>query len=888
MFTAVNEPIRQTKEPVVVVHQKTKRKSRSRTKSVVEKLEIQREQTLQDLRSRDKGVRAWRRDSDTAKLHAIEHAQFNELERIEANKRKNTVSEPNLTGHTKDHNKEDMDHFLSISAAAHFAAGSFMTGTSSTKNTPKIQTIELTSTNNPLLHVRETAETKSQPDIPPGRGLLRFKKAIKKVQMNNSLRRVFDVNARRATALEHHVIEPHLHPCIGPMKMILHFISLLMILMISQSLWTYDGLDAVEMLEDQILRDSLYDHYSSKFTDVDSHPSFQKYVPTLIHKLFALPLKPVNATEVARPILRYKKKEEYENACVPKYFNKTYPFTTNSKRNDESSSSYKVFRPLSNSGNSAGFVKGGLVYLSDGLLIRQLRGSVKKGNFQPSKEKLHCGSRYNPEKSYRTFSSGAWGLYMKYPSNQGYDMYFSAEDKYTDVQKKYEDSLKCGWIDSESRAVMFVFTLTYFSELDNLKQPPNTVIDAASSYAAYGAYIEISVILTFDMPSNGLVRASFEFAVIDKSDVTLKWFCIFGLVFLNLIMTSFHGLDLHYLGTKKYFQQWRHILQLVALLIFWAAMAAYLWADQRQKFDPFDPARVLADPLYGQYKCSSLSHVEENAEKTSTKAFFFLFAWYAIIEFWMLIHYLRVFPIIMIPLAALTSSAMEIAFFFLVFFIVVLGFAFGAHIAFGEVYEFRSILHSIVTLLLISVDELDSSDLFIGTQHGWYGQVFVYMFRMIAAVIFLNIFIVIVLVQYEIARSEKRMIVDEMHQFFLLWGIRIVRIFGFVASCFRIDQTSEDYVTWFRKTYHDWREQGNGENSYPPLRHDTEVIMGELHKIKHVVGTLSEQQEKISLIMDVLNSTEGKRMLQQKTTSVNKALNKWKPRSRYPAVQSRR
>ena len=148
-----------------------------------------------------------------------------------------------------------------------------------------------------------------------------------------------------------------------------------------------------------------------------------------------------------------------------------------------------------------------------------------------------------------------------------------------------------------------------------------------------------------------------------------------------------------------------------------------------------------------------------------------------------------------------------------------------------------------------------------GTQHGAYGQVFVYLFRMIAAVIFLNIFIVIVLVQYEIARSEKRMIVDEMHQFLLLWGSRIVRCWGKVATCCT-DQTSEEYVTWFRKNYHDWREHGSGEK-YPPLRHDTEVIMGELHKIQHFV---SDQQEKISLIMDVLNSNgEGKQCLKKRS-----------------------
>jgi hypothetical protein len=168
-----------------------------------------------------------------------------------------------------------------------------------------------------------------------------------------------------------------------------------------------------------------------------------------------------------------------------------------------------------------------------------------------------------------------------------------------------------------------------------------------------------------------------------------------------------------------------------------------------------------------------------------------------------------------------------------------MGFGVGAHLNFGEVYEFRSIFHSVLTLLLVSVDELDSIDLFTGTQHGIYGQVFLYIFRMIAAVIFLNIFIVIVLVQYEIARSEKRLIVDEMHQLLLLWGCRFARLYGTCAACCSKKTTSEDYVTTFRKGYHDWRELQSND-AYPPLRHDTEVVMGEIHKLHREVDAFKK------------------------------------------------
>ena len=608
-------------------------KSKSRRKSVIQlQLETQREQTLHDLRN-DKGIREWRKDSDIEKLHHIEHAQFRELERLSG------LSSKDVAGlSSKD---------VAIAAASQLNTKSIELISrinTSQEEEPKTgpSQVQLDSKKNKNRKILNTIKEETRT------GAARFKKAAKKVQMNNRLRQTFNVSIRRATALEHHVIEKHCHSCIGPMKMFLHFVSLLVIWMLSQSLWTYDGLDAVEMLEDQILRGSLFDHYSSKFTDVDSHTSFQEWAPTLITKIFALPvvLTPVHNT-TPRSILRYRKKKELEDACVPKYLNQSYPFTKDSKRSGsgDSSYSYKVFRPVSNSGNSPGFSTGGLVYLSDGMIVRQLRGTVKKGMFKPNKQKSHCGSMYIAPSlgtDYHTFTSGAWGLYMKYPSNQGYDLYFSAEDRYQDIMKKYRDSVTCGWIDPETRAVVFIFTLTYFSELEKVKQPPNTVIDAKSSYDAYGPQIEINVKLIFDMPSNGLVRSTYEFSVVDRSDVALKWICFFGLCLLNLTMGIFHITDINYLGVRKYCRQWRHVLQLLALGVFWVAVAAYLWADQRQKFAPFDSERVQTDATYGQYKCSSLAHVEENAEKTSTRIFFFLFSSYAIIEFWMLIHYLRV------------------------------------------------------------------------------------------------------------------------------------------------------------------------------------------------------------------------------------------------------
>ena len=82
-----------------------------------------------------------------------------------------------------------------------------------------------------------------------------------------------------------------------------------------------------------------------------------------------------------------------------------------------------------------------------------------------------------------------------------------------------------------------------------------------------------------------------------------------------------------------------------------------------------------------------------------------------------------------------------------------MGFTIAAHLTFGEIYEFRSVSQTFGTLLLISVDELDSVDLFDGTQHLQFGRIFIWIVRMATSIIFLNIFIVIVLVQ--VSRREK-------------------------------------------------------------------------------------------------------------------------------------
>ena len=65
-------------------------------------------------------------------------------------------------------------------------------------------------------------------------------------------------------------------------------------------------------------------------------------------------------------------------------------------------------------------------------------------------------------------------------------------------------------------------------------------------------------------------------------------------------------------------------------------------------------------------------------------------------------------------------------------------------------------------------------------------------------------------------------------------------------------------MTKFRKWYHEFRQSDKSE-SYPPLRHDTEVVMGELHKMANklivIRSTLASQEMSISKL---LNMKQGK------------------------------
>ena len=575
----------------------------------------------------------------------------------------------------------------------------------------------------------------------------------------------------------------HSKPWVGSCLVVLHLFGILLCYALSQMIWTYDGLDAVELVEAQILlTSSELDHTHSRYTDVDSHWAFRQYLPILMEKLFS---GGGGEGDVAGHILRYSVHEDKEEVCPRYLLNSSFylaKYPGDKIEEDRQSRSYKSFRPLSNKGPAfKGYeVSESAAYLSDGVILRQLRGDTWLGSFAPDHGAVaRCGSSQVLSTDNQVFTSGVKGLYMVYPSTGGFDLFFGAETAAADVQKRLKDAFECGWVDQNTRAVMAIFTLTFFRNLERLDNArPNSdnvtwVKDAGDATSAYGPNIDVSVKIIFEMPSNGLVRARHELAVIDKTQNAQKQFCLFTIGLTSMLQVGLYAFEWCFMGTRVYCSHWNNILRLASASLAIGSLAAYYWSSFRSTIYAFDPSKVEAEASYAEYRCTPRFDVESNAEKTSMNVFLQTFSFHALLEVWSTLDYLNVFPKIMIPITALISSAREVLSFMCVFFLIIMGFAIAAHLTFGEIYEFRSISQTFGTLLLISVDELDSVDLFDGTQHLQFGRIFIWIVRMTTSIIFLNIFIVIVLVQV-----RRRKVVFVVFVVFVVGAYRLSSYFS--------------------------------------------------------------------------------------------------------------
>ncbi len=200
--------------------------------------------------AKHRGVKAWRRDDDNAHLA--------ELRRLEL-----TLLSGNLelgAGATQDAGETSP---VAVARSAEGLSPEISVGSSYPE-----QGVEMTSVakhDNPM---QTAAQQKTARDT----GLDKFKRAVRRVKLQNTLSRSFD--STRYNLGREKQQSSHVRPWCSAVKVVLHLISLALNLWLADNLWTYDGLDAVEMVEDQILRGTRYDHFHSEYTDVDSHASF--------------------------------------------------------------------------------------------------------------------------------------------------------------------------------------------------------------------------------------------------------------------------------------------------------------------------------------------------------------------------------------------------------------------------------------------------------------------------------------------------------------------------------------------------------------------------------------------------------------------------------------
>ena len=412
--------------------------------------------------NRAKGVKRWR--------HDLEMAKFAELSKLEGSLKAAMQLEkrvPSMAGAMGGNETSNINP--GFIAKAFGTKPGRKSGSSKTEGVTGATTTATTAT-------ATTAATTTLSNTPSSPAKLRLKSAIQKVKLTNMMRNSWLMEHEHEDSESGGAHRPaaavHSKPWVGSCLVVLHLFGILLCYALSQMIWTYDGLDAVELVEAQILlTSSELDHTHSRYTDVDSHWAFRQYLPILMEKLFS---GGGGEGDVAGHILRYSVHEDKEEVCPRYLLNSSFylaKYPGDKIEEDRQSRSYKSFRPLSNKGPAfKGYeVSESAAYLSDGVILRQLRGDTWLGSFAPDHGAVaRCGSSQVLSTDNQVFTSGVKGLYMVYPSTGGFDLFFGAETAAADVQKRLKDAFECGWVDQNTRAVMAIFTLTFFRNLERL------------------------------------------------------------------------------------------------------------------------------------------------------------------------------------------------------------------------------------------------------------------------------------------------------------------------------------------------------------------------------------------------------------------------------------
>jgi hypothetical protein len=669
----------------------------------------------------------------------------------------------------------------------------------------------------------------------------------------------------------------------APVECLLHLVTLYLIWTVTLNcIWTYDSYDAVAVVERQLLQsESAYNHEMSEYMLVDSISSLDVWMTNTVSTLFR--------QDNTRPLLRYGKYQDKDSICTPTYRNISYPL-----ENGGASTNYRVLRPLVDIVTARNNrPQSGATYMADGLLIRQVRGTMLSGELkelnepkilpcsssaqQPTTTNSDSNSSSTNSIQYRsnqyTDGSKMSGLYLDYPTNRGYDLFFPADMSLTEAQNKLTSALNCGFVDSHTRAIIATVTLTTFSELPDSKY--HHVKNNEHIRGAFGGYVDVSLSIMFEIPQSGIIRGWHSFVVTDRlielwghrteyyTILTLTILVIFRffIYMLELIIGDDHDV------VQKRVSKCMMVLKLLSVVLWFLGWIAYLKSFPSGEFEGISNGNIVRvngrpateDDTY--FYCSLQGHLETNSgagNKRWREQFLLFFGLFAIFQCWESIDYLSVFPKIMVPVRTITSATREVGIFLIVYVVLVLGITIGLHVLFGDVERFSTIGNTISTILLVTLDQLEIGDIFDGTQHHHRlkARMTLISMRLLLQVIFLNNFVAIVLVQYEIARSEKRIVSEQSHKRFLRMGVVITRCMETtfqqcwncccVSCCGKEKITEQQSQIWltpkFRRWYHAVRTEH--QKAVVPLRHDTEVIVKEMHKLFKMVRGVSENQEK--------------------------------------------
>ena len=185
-----------------------------------------------------------------------------------------------------------------------------------------------------------------------------------------------------------------------------------------------------------------------------------------------------------------------------------------------------------------------------------------------------------------------------------------------------------------------------------------------------------------------------------------------------------------------------------------------------QKFFPLKAAKNLEAEGMAQY-CSPYHQIEVDVQRIEVHLFGYrsMLGIFTMLSFWHMLEYLAVFPRIVVPVQAIARALPAIFSFFLVFLVILVGFAFFFTSYCGTLPEFKSFGRALFTLAEISAGDYDVKPTFRDSQYGAYAELMVLFFRIITIMILLNIFIVIVMEKYADVKDEQPYIQEEFaHQ----------------------------------------------------------------------------------------------------------------------------